>query len=112
MVSALARLWKDTADVYRYTEHTEGSITKTRNELVVSSVKCHYSKSNLTDAGDNGVPTLVNSYTLFCSLDANIKEGDEVIVTQRNGRQITLAIGEGFPYSSHQEFRVKRSDKA
>lgn len=111
-MSALQRLWKDTMDIYRYEEYEENGATKSREILKYIGVKCHYSKGSLTDTGDEGVPTLVNSYTLFCGLDTDLQEGDRVVVTQRNGRQVSLMVGEGFPYSTHQEFSVKRSDTA
>jgi hypothetical protein len=107
-MTALQRLWKDTMDIYRYEEYEENGVTKSGDVLKHSSVKCHYSKGSLTGTGTEGIPTLVNSYSLFCALETDLREGDKVIVTQRNGRQVTLAVGEGFPYSSHQEFSVKR----
>lgn len=111
-MSPLERLWKDKMDIYRWVEAVVGGVTKSQEKLLDSNVKCQYSKGSLTDTGTEGVPTLINSYTLFCSLETDLIEGDKVIVTQRNGRQITLSIGEGFPYSNHLEFRVKRSDTA
>jgi hypothetical protein len=112
MSKALQRLWKDKMDIYRHEEYEENGATKSREVRKYSNVKCHYSKGSLTDTGEEGIPTLVNSYTLFCSLDTDLQEGDKVIVTQRNGRQVTLKVGEGFPYSEHQEFSVKRDDTA
>lgn len=109
-MTALQRLWKDTMDIYRYSETEVNGVTKSSDTLQHSGVKCHYSKGNLTDTGTDGVPTLINSSTLFCALETDLKEGDKVIVTQRNGRQVTLKVGEGFPYSDHQEFKVKRSE--
>ncbi|SHH54961.1 hypothetical protein SAMN02745135_01169 [Caloranaerobacter azorensis DSM 13643] len=111
-MSALQRLWKDRMDIYRWFEVVENGITKQKEKLMYSGVKCHYSKGSLADVGIDGVPKLINSYTLFCSLDTDLKEGDKVVVTQRNGRQVTLMVGEGFPYSTHQEFSVKREDTA
>lgn len=111
-MSVLAKLWKDTMDIYRYLEYEENGVTKSKEILKHTGVKCHYSKGSLNDAGEDGVPTIVNSYTLFCSLDTDLQEGDRIVVTQRNGRQISLSVGEGFPYSTHQEFCVKRSDTA
>lgn len=111
-MSHFERLWKDRMDIYRFVDVVVNGVTKSKEENLHSDVKCHYSKGSLTDTGTDGVPTLINSYTLFCSLETDLKEGDKVIVTQRNGRQITLSIGEGFPYSNHMEFRVKRSDTA
>lgn len=109
-MSALQRLWKDRMDIYRYDGYEEDNEDKVREELKYSDVKCHYSKGNLADTGTDGVPTLINTYVLFCALETDLKEGDKVIVTQRNGRKITLSVGEGFPYADHQEFSVKRSD--
>lgn len=111
-MSALQRLWKDRMDIYRWDEYEEDEVTKSGDVLMHSDVKCHYSKGSLADTGEDGVPTLINTYSLFCSLEADLKEGDKVIVTQRNGRQITLQVGEGFPYTDHQEFSVKRVDVA
>lgn len=112
MSKALQRLWKDRMDIYRYEEYEENGVTKSKEMPIYTGVKCHYSKGRLTDTGDDGVPTLINTYTLFCSLETDLREGDRVVVTQRNGRRVSLSVGEGFPYSTHQEFSVKRSDTA
>jgi len=109
-MSVLQRLWKDRMDIYRWVEVVEGGITKQKEKLLHEGVKCHYSKRSLVDTGNDGAPTLISSHTLFCGLGTDLKEGDKVVVTQRNGRQITLMVGEGFPYSTHQEFSVKRED--
>jgi len=110
-MSVLQRLWKDRMDIYRWVEVVEGGFTKQKKVLKYENVKCHYSKGRLVDTGD-GVPTLVTSHTLFCGPDVDLREGDEVVVTQRNGKQVTLTVGEGFPYSTHQEVSVKREDTA
>lgn len=111
-MSTLQRLWKDTMDIYRYEEYEENGITKNGEVLKYEVIKCHYSQGRLVDTGEDGVPTLVNSHTLFCGVDIDLREGDRVVVTQRNGKQISLSVGEGFSYSTHQEFSVKRDDKA
>ena len=111
-MTALQRLWKDTMSIYRYEEYEEDGVTKSGDVLKHSNLRCHYSKGSLADTGEDGVPTLNNSYTLYCSLNTDLLEGDKIIVTQRNGRQVTLKVGEGFPYSDHQEFSVKRDDTA
>jgi len=110
-MSVLQRLWKDIMNIYRYEEYEENGITKNGEVLKYEGIKCHYSKGNLVDTG-NEVPTLINSHTLFCGVDADLREGDRVVVTQRNGKQISLSVGEGFSYSTHQEFSVKRDDMA
>lgn len=110
-MSTLERLWKDRMDIYRWVEVVEGGFTKQKKEKIHENVKCHYSKGRLVDTGDE-VPTLKNSHTLFCGPDVDLREGDKVIVTQRNGKRVALIVGEGFPYSTHQEFSVKRVDTA
>lgn len=112
MRSPLERLWKDKMDIYRWIDVVVNGVTKSREENISSNVKCQYSKGSLTDTGTEGVPTIISSYTLFCSLETDLIEGDKVIVTQRSGRQVTLSVGEGFPYSTHQEFSVRRNDTA
>ena len=111
-MSVLQRLWKDRMDIYRWVEVVEGGFTKQEKEKIHENIKCHYSKGRLVDLGDDSVPTLVTSHTLFCGTDVDLREGDEVVVTQRNGKQVTLTVGEGFPYSTHQAFSVKRVDTA
>lgn len=110
-MSALKRLWNDKMDIYRWVEFDKDGITKSKEELIHSDVKCHYSKGSLADTGE-GVPTLINSHTLFCNFDTDIKEGDKVIITRQNRSKVTLTVGEGVPYSKHMEFSVKRSDEA
>ncbi|HHT03008.1 MAG TPA: hypothetical protein GX005_01640 [Bacteroidales bacterium] len=112
MKSPLERLWKDKMDIYRWVDRVVNGVTKSKEEILYEGVRCQYSKGSLVDTGTEGVPTMVNSYTLFCSLETDLIEGDKVVITQRNGRQVTLAVGEGFPYTTHQEFSVKRDDVA
>jgi len=111
-MSPLERLWKDRMDIYRWEDTIVNGVTKSTEQSIDTNIKCQYSKGSLTDTGTGGVPTLINSYILFCSVETNIKEGDKVIVTQRNGKQVTLSVGEVFSYSGHMEFSVKRDDTA
>ena len=111
-MTPLARLWKDKMNIYRYVDEVIEGITKNKEKLIAENIKCKYSKGGLSNIGEDEVPSLQNSYTIFCGLDVDIMEGDKIIVTQSNGKKITLRVGEGFPYSKHQEFKVKRDDKA
>ena len=109
-MSPLERLWKDRMVIYRCVETVVNEVTKNTEEILYSNIKCHYSKGSLTDTGVEGIPEIINSYTLFTSLETDLIEGDRVIVTQSNGKQVTLSVGEGFPYSNQMEFSVKRDD--
>ena len=108
-MNPLQILWKDKMDIYRFTSETVNGITKSRKKLIQSEVKCKYSKGSLSEA-ETGAPLLSNKYTLFCGVEVDIKEGDEIELTQANGRVVKLTVGEGFPYTYHQEFLVVRSD--
>lgn len=110
-MNPLARLWKDKMSIYRYVDEVVNGITKSKEKLIAENIKCKYSKGSLSNVGEE-VPTLENSYTVFCGLDVDIMEGDKIKITQTNGKITTLKVGEIFPYSKHQEFKVKRDDKA
>ncbi len=109
-MNALERLWMDKMDIYRYVDQVVNGVTKTKPTLIHSDIKCKYSKGALSDT-EEGVPNIKNRQTLFCSIDTDLKEGDKIIVTQRNGKTVILAVGEGFPFAAHMEFDVKRSEK-
>lgn len=113
-MSVLERLWKDKMSIYRWNTSVVNGITKNTLSAVplYSEIKCHLSKPKLTDTGTDGAPSIINSYTLFCAIETDLKEGDRIIVTKKDGRTIVLDIGEGFPYKSHQEFSAKRDDTA
>ena len=110
-MNPLTKLWKDKMNIYRYNDEVINGVTKSKEMLIAENVKCKYSKGRLSDIGEE-VPSLENSYTIFCDINVDIIEGDKIVVTQRNGRSISLRVGEVFPYSKHQEFTVKRDDKA
>ncbi|MGN1029181.1 MAG: hypothetical protein ACI4P7_03750 [Bacilli bacterium] len=110
-MNPLARLWYDRMTIYRYGNKVIKGVTKSNENLIAENVKCKYSKSGLSNVGEE-IPSLENSYTVFCGLDVDIMEGDKIIVTQRNGKMTTLRVGEVFPYTRHKEFKVERDDKA
>lgn len=114
MASPLERLWRDTMDVYRFAESTAGNITSETlpGTPLYTGLKCHYSKDGLAPVGQTNGPSITNTHTLFCSADADVREGDVVTVTQRDGTKVTLTVGEGAPYGAHRQFAVKRDDMA
>jgi hypothetical protein len=106
-MSVFERLWKDTMDIFRNTETVVDDVTKNSESLILSGQKCHYSGGSLADTGENGVPVLINSHTLFCGLNT-VKNGDRVVVTQRrSGAIVSLRVGEGFPYGGGMQYSVK-----
>jgi hypothetical protein len=107
MANPLETLWHDTMDIYRYNDDDSLPDTPTH-----AGVKCHYSMKTVAAVGTDAAPELVNQNKLFCAPDVDIRPGDYVEVTQRNGTKVNLTVGEGFPYTCHQEFSVTRSDHA
>lgn len=107
MVSPYEKLWKDTMDIYHFND--DGSLPDIPAH---TGVKCHYSMKTVAAVGTDAAPELANQNKLFCAPDVDIKSGDYVEVTQRNGAKVNLTVGEGFPYTYNQGFSVTRSDKA
>lgn len=108
MKSPLERLWKDTCSVYRYESIKVGYVTREEEVLKADNVKCHYSRTKLADLGNSDVPRLINTYSLFCALETDIKEGDKVVITRKDGGQVTCKVGEGFPMTHHKQFNLTR----
>nr|DAY65464.1 MAG TPA: hypothetical protein [Caudoviricetes sp.] len=83
----------------------------TAHELIeISSGRpCRYSSSGQATVG-TPAPSIQNKHTLFCGLDEDIREGDEVMVTMRTGKQVTLKLGECHPYTYQWQCEVERED--
>ena len=106
MASPFEVLWRDTMDIYRYND--DGSLPDTPTH---AGVKCHYSMGSVQPVGTDSAPTMQSTNKLFCAPDVDIRPGDYLEVTQRNGNKVNLTVGEGFPYTYNQEFSVTRNDK-
>lgn len=108
------KLWRDKADVYRPADTVVNGATRQAysDTPITAATPCHLSKGALKTAGEDGAPTLVSAYTLYCAPGTNIQPGDKIIVTLRDGRQVRLTAGEGMPYTWQQEIAVKREDTA
>ncbi len=109
MRSLFERLWKDSMYVHGWVVFTENNITKHKEIVKKSNIRCHYSQATSTITGDS-VTAIDNTHKLFCSAGV-VAEGDKVVVTQRNDKIVTLTVGEGFPYQGGVQYRVKRRDK-
>lgn len=105
-------MYDSVMDVYRYQDKKDDAGFDASGEsLVASSVKCRYSISSQGAAG-SPVPSLQASNQLFCGLETDIREGDKVVVTLRNGHKVKLRVGEAHPYSFQYQCRVERDEKA
>lgn len=112
MFNPYEAMYDSVMDVYRYRDTKDDAGFDASDEsLVASSVKCRYSISNQGAAG-SPVPSLQASNQLFCGLETDIREGDKVVVTLRNGHKVKLRVGEAQPYSFQYQCRVERDEKA
>lgn len=105
-------MYDSVMDVYRYQDKKDDAGFDASGEsLVASSVKCRYSISSQGAAG-SPVPSLQASNQLFCGLETDIREGDKVVVTLRNGHKVKLRVGETHPYGFQYQCPVERDEKA
>ena len=112
MLNPYAVMYDSTMDVYRYQDAKDDDGYESSGECcIVSGVKCRYSISGQSLAG-SPVPSLQASNQLFCGLETDIREGDKVVVTLKNGQQAKLRVGEVHPYSFQYQCRVERDEKA
>lgn len=83
----------------------------TVHELTEISVErpCRYSSSSQAAVGVPK-PSIQNRHTLFCGLDEDIREGDDVMVTLRTGKQVALKLGECHPYTYQWQCEAERDD--
>lgn len=98
-------------DIYRYTDAEADGYTDKTEKLAASGVKCRYSLSGQSITG-SPEPSLRADNQLFCDRDTDIKEGDRVEVTLRDGSKISLQVGEVHPYSFQYQCRVERKTTA
>ena len=95
--------------VQRWREVEKGGYV--RNELftVGENILCRYSSSGQAAVGTPN-PSIQNSHTLFCGLEADVQEGDRITVTMRTGKTVELTLGECHPYTYQWQCEVKRED--
>ena len=103
---------QDQVDIYRTedTRKTGSFITKQQEVIKASHVQCHYSQRNKKIPTEDGAARTVSEHSLFCPLRTDIKEGDRLVITQRNGSVINATAGEIFPYTGKLQISVKRDD--
>ena len=111
MINPYAVMYDAKMDVYRRQEVTEGDFTKHKPVLIASGCKCRYSVSGQVSKGEPN-PSITNSHKLFCGLDEDIREGDCMVITLRNGKVVNVILGECHPYSYQWQCEVKRDDEA
>lgn len=109
MYNPYAVMYDAKMDVYRWEDIEENNITTNKGKLIVDAIPCRYSSSGQTAVGTPS-PTLVNSHKLFCGLDVDVKEGDHLVITLKNGTVREVDLGECHPYTYQWQCEIKRGD--
>ncbi|UWO86375.1 hypothetical protein NQ487_05525 [Hungatella hathewayi] len=109
MRNPYARMYDAKMDVYRWTDVEIDGITKQVRAAVATGRPCRYSSSGQVSTGAPN-PAIVNSHKLFCSLEEDIREGDQLLITLRTGKNIEADLGECHPYSYQWQCEIKRDD--
>lgn len=102
-------MYDATMDVYRMKPVEIDGFTEHEEVQVLHNVRCRYSSSGQV-AARSPDPLIITSKILFCGIDADIKEGDRVVVHLRTGKAIVLRLGECHPYSYQWQCEVTRED--
>ena len=111
MRNPYARMYDAKMDVYRWTDIETDGITKPVRTAVATERPCRYSSSGQVSTGTPN-PSITNSHKLFCSLEEDIREGDQLLITLRNGKIIEADLGECHPYTYQWQCEIKRDDNA
>lgn len=112
MLNPYEVLYDSEMNIYRYQNAKDDAGFDTSGDVCVASrVKCRYSLSGQNTAG-LPVPSVSANNQLFCGLEADIQEGDKVVVTLRSGKEFRLRVGEVHPYTFQYQCRVERDEKA
>ena len=76
------RLWyTHTADVYRVTEYSEGSLIRHRRELVLEGIPCRlYRDAGPAISMDQTAASLQNTLKMACDNKHDVRTGDEIIL--------------------------------
>lgn len=109
MINPYAVMYDARMDIYRYVEEEINNITTHGRKLVASERPCRYSSSG--QAITQGIASgIINKHKLFCGLNEDIKEGDHLVITLRNGKKIEVDLGECNPYTWQWQCEVERND--
>lgn len=111
MLNPYAVMYDAKMDVYRWTDVEVDGITKQVRVAVATGRPCRYSSSGQVSVGAPN-PAIGNSHTLFCGLEEDVREGDQLLVTLRAGKTVEVDLGECHPYTYQWQCEVKRDDNA
>ena len=113
---AIERLYDCTCTIISGKEKVKDPITK-ETKLVTKTkykdIPCRVSKQSLSkNVQTDTVNKIVYELKLFITPEIEIKQGDNVEVTNQFGVITKYKAGEGFYYNTHQEVILNKKDKA
>lgn len=111
MYNPYAVMYDAVMTVRRWREREQDGYTGNEPEEVAAGVPCRYSSSGQAMTGVPN-PAIQNSHKLFCGLDVDVQEGDQVEITLRTGKKVEASLGECHPYTFQWQCEVKRDDNA
>lgn len=111
MFNPYAVMYDAKMDVYRRQAVETNNITKPIKTEIATNRPCRYSSSGQVSVGAP-TPSIKNSHKLFCGLDEDVKEGDQLLITLRTGKVIEADLGECHPYTYQWQCEIKRDDNA
>ncbi|MEW9093947.1 MAG: hypothetical protein AB2417_02595 [Clostridiaceae bacterium] len=113
---AIESLYNCTCNISGGTETVKDPITKETKsvpKLKYENQPCKVSKQSLSKNNQTDtVNRVAYELKLFIAPEVNIKQGDEIEVTNVLGVKNKYYAGEGFPYTTHQEVILTKEGKA
>lgn len=86
--------YTDRVDVYRIVDRLEGSITKHTRALIADSVPCRvYQSSKPSVTMADTAAHVTGSDKLMCGIKADIRKGDELLVSRGGGKPVRYFAG-------------------
>ncbi|NFC96121.1 hypothetical protein FDB33_11090 [Clostridium botulinum] len=114
---AIESLYDCTCNIYRYEKYKD-SVTKETKTGINPIPKhekqsCKVSKQSLSKNNQTDTTNNINyELKLFIAPEVEIKQGDEIEVTNALDVKAKYKAGEGFFYYTHQEVILNKKDKA
>ena len=91
--------YTDRADVYRVSDAKVGNITKRERALITSGVPCRiYQSSKSSVSMADTAAHVTGSGKLMCGMDADIRKGDELLISRSGGKATRYFSGKPQEY--------------
>ncbi|MEA4972925.1 hypothetical protein SDC9_170059 [bioreactor metagenome] len=107
MTAAIESLYEDTCTVYVYEPYLVGKLTKHRQKVIYTDIRCRLSFSSSPDntQSDTAAAT-VQAIKLFLNPSYSVPPGCKIEVTHKGSKTEYSASGQPRLYASHQEIEL------